>query len=103
MQAQVMRDLAVTGYVGTPTFLLNILEKAIEIASDPAWPMAELGAAYREMGKVEKARDTLEKAVELNPNDADASVAQALLAVYGEDGETARRALAGALEAFVFH
>ena len=27
LQAQVMRDLAVTGYVGTPSFLMTILEK----------------------------------------------------------------------------
>src|SRR3990170_4786629 len=31
MQAQVMRDLSVTGYVGTPSFLLTILEKAREM------------------------------------------------------------------------
>jgi len=31
MQAQVMRDLRVTGYVGTPSFLMTILEKAKEM------------------------------------------------------------------------
>lgn len=35
MQAQVMRDLAVTGYVGTPSFLLTILEKAGEMGIAP--------------------------------------------------------------------
>jgi len=31
MQAQVMRDLGVTGFVGTPSFLMTILEKAREM------------------------------------------------------------------------
>ncbi len=35
MQAQVMRDLAVTGYVGTPSFLMTILEKAREMGIGP--------------------------------------------------------------------
>ncbi len=35
MQAQVMRDLAVTGYVGTPSFLMTILEKARELGIMP--------------------------------------------------------------------
>ena len=35
MQAQVMRDLAVTGYVGTPSFLVTILEKAREVGIAP--------------------------------------------------------------------
>ena len=35
MQAQVMRDLSVTGYVGTPSFLLTILEKAREMGIGP--------------------------------------------------------------------
>ena len=35
MQAQVMRDLAVTGYVGTPSFLMTILEKAREMGIAP--------------------------------------------------------------------
>lgn len=35
MQVQVMRDLAVTGYVGTPSFLMTILEKAGEMGVTP--------------------------------------------------------------------
>ncbi len=35
MQAQVMRDLAVTGYVGTPSFLMTILDKAREMGIAP--------------------------------------------------------------------
>ncbi len=35
MQAQVMRDLAVTGYVGTPSFLMTILAKAREMGIEP--------------------------------------------------------------------
>lgn len=35
MQAQVMRDLGVTGYVGTPSFLMTVLEKATEIGIVP--------------------------------------------------------------------
>jgi len=35
MQAQVMRDLGVTGYVGTPSFLMTILEKAGEMGISP--------------------------------------------------------------------
>jgi phenylacetate-CoA ligase len=35
MQAQVMRDLAVTGYVGTPSFLMTILEKGKEMGIAP--------------------------------------------------------------------
>lgn len=35
LQAQVMRDLAPTGYVGTPSFLLSILEKAGEMGIAP--------------------------------------------------------------------
>lgn len=35
MQAQVMRDLGVTGYVGTPSFLMTILEKAREMGIVP--------------------------------------------------------------------
>lgn len=35
MQAQVMRDLRVTGYVGTPSFLLTILEKGREMGIVP--------------------------------------------------------------------
>jgi phenylacetate-CoA ligase len=35
MQAQVMRDLAVTGYVGTPSFLMTILQKAAEMGFAP--------------------------------------------------------------------
>ncbi|GAB4367524.1 MAG: AMP-binding protein [Deltaproteobacteria bacterium] len=35
MQAQVMRDLGVTGYVGTPSFLMTILEKAREMGIAP--------------------------------------------------------------------
>jgi phenylacetate-CoA ligase len=35
MQAQVMRDLAVTGYVGTPSFLMTILEKGKEMGIVP--------------------------------------------------------------------
>ncbi len=35
MQAQVMRDLAVTGYVGTPSFLMTILTKAREMGIEP--------------------------------------------------------------------
>ena len=35
MQAQVMRDLGVTGYVGTPSFLMTILEKAREMGIEP--------------------------------------------------------------------
>jgi len=35
MQAQVMRDLGVTGYVGTPSFLMTILEKAREMEIVP--------------------------------------------------------------------
>lgn len=35
MQAQVMRDLGVTGYVGTPSFLMTILEKARELGIVP--------------------------------------------------------------------
>jgi len=35
LQAQVMRDLAVTGYVGTPSFLLTILEKGKEMGIAP--------------------------------------------------------------------
>ncbi|MBI5905540.1 MAG: AMP-binding protein [Deltaproteobacteria bacterium] len=31
LQAQVMKELAVTGYVGTPSFLMSILEKAKEM------------------------------------------------------------------------
>ncbi len=35
MQAQVLRDLCVTGYVGTPSFLMTILEKAKEMGIAP--------------------------------------------------------------------
>jgi phenylacetate-CoA ligase len=35
MQAQVMRDLAVTGYVGTPSFLMTVLEKGKEMGIVP--------------------------------------------------------------------
>jgi phenylacetate-CoA ligase len=35
LQAQVMRDLAVTGYVGTPSFLMTILEKGMEMGIVP--------------------------------------------------------------------
>jgi phenylacetate-CoA ligase len=35
MQAQVMRELSVTGYVGTPSFLMSILEKAREMGAEP--------------------------------------------------------------------
>jgi len=35
LQAQVMRDLAVTGYVGTPSFLMSILEKGKEMGILP--------------------------------------------------------------------
>lgn len=35
MQVQVMRDLGVTGYVGTPSFLMTILEKAGEMGIAP--------------------------------------------------------------------
>jgi phenylacetate-CoA ligase len=35
MQAQVMRDLGVTGYVGTPSFLMTVLEKAKEMGIAP--------------------------------------------------------------------
>jgi phenylacetate-CoA ligase len=35
MQAQVMRDLCVTGYVGTPSFLMTILEKGKEMEIVP--------------------------------------------------------------------
>jgi phenylacetate-CoA ligase len=35
LQAQVMRDLAVTGYVGTPSFLMTILEKGKEMGIAP--------------------------------------------------------------------
>lgn len=35
LQAQVMRDLAVTGYVGTPSFLMSILEKGKEMGIAP--------------------------------------------------------------------
>jgi phenylacetate-CoA ligase len=35
MQAQVMRDLAVTGYVGTPSFLMTVLEKGKEMGIAP--------------------------------------------------------------------
>lgn len=35
MQAQVMHELAVTGYVGTPSFLMTILEKAKEMGFSP--------------------------------------------------------------------
>jgi len=35
MQAQVMKELSVTGYVGTPSFLMSILEKAKEMGAEP--------------------------------------------------------------------
>ena len=35
LQAQVLRDLAVTGYVGTPSFLMTILEKGKEMGIAP--------------------------------------------------------------------
>ena len=35
LQAQVLRDLCVTGYVGTPSFLMTILEKAKEMGIGP--------------------------------------------------------------------
>jgi phenylacetate-CoA ligase len=35
MQAQVMKELYVTGYVGTPSFLMSILEKAREMGAEP--------------------------------------------------------------------
>ena len=35
LQAQVMGDLAVTGYVGTPSFLMSILEKGKEMGISP--------------------------------------------------------------------
>ncbi len=35
MQAQVMRDLAVTGFAGTPSFLMTVLEKAGEMGIVP--------------------------------------------------------------------
>jgi phenylacetate-CoA ligase len=35
MQAQILRDLSVTGYVGTPSFLMTILEKAKEMGVVP--------------------------------------------------------------------
>lgn len=35
MQAQVLRDLGVTGYVGTPSFLMTLLEKAKEMGVVP--------------------------------------------------------------------
>jgi phenylacetate-CoA ligase len=35
MQVQVLRDLGVTGYVGTPSFLMTILEKAKEMGVVP--------------------------------------------------------------------
>ncbi len=35
MQAQVMRDLCVTGYVGTPSFLMTVLEKGKEMGIVP--------------------------------------------------------------------
>lgn len=35
MQAQVLRDLCVTGYVGTPSFLMTLLEKAKELGIVP--------------------------------------------------------------------
>ena len=35
MQAQVMRDLCVTGYVGTPSFLMTVLEKGREMGIVP--------------------------------------------------------------------
>jgi len=35
MQVQVLRDLSVTGYAGTPSFLMILLEKAKEMGIDP--------------------------------------------------------------------
>src|SRR5512145_3160547 len=35
MQVQVLRDLGVTGYVGTPSFLMTVLEKAKEMGIAP--------------------------------------------------------------------
>ncbi len=35
MQAQVMQDLCVTGYVGTPSFLMTVLEKGKEMGITP--------------------------------------------------------------------
>jgi len=40
LQVQVMRDLGVTGYVGTPSFLATLLEKAREAGADPGGGLA---------------------------------------------------------------
>jgi phenylacetate-coenzyme A ligase PaaK-like adenylate-forming protein len=42
LQVQVLRDLDVTGYLGTPSFLAIILERAHELGVDPAseWSLA---------------------------------------------------------------
>jgi phenylacetate-CoA ligase len=40
MQVQVMRDLRATGYVGTPSFLMTILDKARETGIEPSENLA---------------------------------------------------------------
>ncbi|MEW6720966.1 MAG: AMP-binding protein [Thermodesulfobacteriota bacterium] len=40
LQVQVMKELSVTGYVGTPSFLLTLLEKAKELGSAPGRGLA---------------------------------------------------------------
>jgi phenylacetate-CoA ligase len=61
LQARMMHDLRVTGYIGTPSFLGNIAQKARDLGYDPARDLSlETGFVTAEM-LPESLRDELEK------------------------------------------
>jgi phenylacetate-CoA ligase len=61
LQVKMMHDLKVTGYIGTPSFLGNIAQKARDLGYDPAGDLSlETGFVTAEM-LPESLRDELEK------------------------------------------
>ena len=65
LQAGIMRDLGVTGYLGTPSFLLNLADKAEAMGMDLTKDLnLEVGFVAAEM-LPESLRDSLEKRFEM--------------------------------------
>lgn len=66
LQVQLMRDLKITGYVGTATFMMNLIKRAEEVGLDPRKDLFIRNAYLTAEAVPQAIRNTLEKDYGIN-------------------------------------
>jgi len=93
-------SLCARALVGMSRFGLAVVLYALMIESDPqdAYAHRALGICYERLDEPEKAAEALDRAIELDPDDADARIVRAALRVAARDADGAREDLSAVMD-----